>query len=154
MPGGWRRYRHWPRFNGAGMFLSRKYLIDRRTRRKPALLQWGRDVSIPEISKGDGPSVDGRRLQWGRDVSIPEMHQTANPMGALSMLQWGRDVSIPEMGSLLAGFHRSAIASMGPGCFYPGNIAGKTIKHGLRIRFNGAGMFLSRKCCVLTDASP
>src|ERR1019366_1926601 len=41
----------------------------------------------------------------------------------LTELQWGRDVSIPEM-------LRRAFMLLSP-----------------RARFNGAGMFLSRKCC-------
>ena len=38
-----------------------------------------------------------RRLQWGRDVSIPEMHGRSRKGSLQSRLQWGRDVSIPEM---------------------------------------------------------
>jgi hypothetical protein len=36
-------------------------------------------------------------LQWGRDVSIPEMFGPAAEYKPLDLLQWGRDVSIPEM---------------------------------------------------------
>ena len=36
-------------------------------------------------------------LQWGRDVSIPEMATYAVGYALTFMLQWGRDVSIPEM---------------------------------------------------------
>src|ERR1017187_3371153 len=36
-------------------------------------------------------------LQWGRDVSIPEMADCPLPRGHATLLQWGRDVSIPEI---------------------------------------------------------
>ena len=36
-------------------------------------------------------------LQWGRDVSIPEMNGRIGVRTPTGMLQWGRDVSIPEM---------------------------------------------------------
>ena len=60
-------------FNGAGMFPSQKF--------SPGLfypeiyvpLQWGRDVSIPEIQLQAGLERGHLELQWGRDVSIPEM---------------------------------------------------------------------------------
>src|ERR1035438_5750223 len=60
-------------FNGAGMFPSQKCHHFCRLEAVEVLLQWGRDVSIPEIwavCKGLRPSAT---LQWGRDVSIPEM---------------------------------------------------------------------------------
>ena len=37
-------------FNGAGMFLSRKFALAMRDDVHPEMLQWGRDVSIPEIA--------------------------------------------------------------------------------------------------------
>ena len=36
-------------------------------------------------------------LQWGRDVSIPEMVAVRRVGVLVLSLQWGRDVSIPEM---------------------------------------------------------
>ena len=63
-----------------------------------------------------------------------------------SMLQWGRDVSIPEICDAAGSYQRLA-ASMGPGCFYPGNQPVPLANGNLSIRFNGAGMFLSRKFC-------
>jgi DEAD/DEAH box helicase len=90
----------------------------RRRQRRPARLQWGRDVSIPEIG-GAAPAATGAmELQWGRDVSIPEMAvsmvsfsptvcfngagmfpsqklaSVSNAWTGKSWLQWGRDVSI------------------------------------------------------------
>ena len=107
------------------------------------VLQWGRDVSIPEMgppgtdrsrpsaSMGPGcfyPGNAARKadcgsagmLQWGRDVSIPEMDSAATRHRTAHLLQWGRDVSIPE-------------------------IMIELYAHAIRLCFNGAGMFLSRK---------
>src|ERR1035441_9952984 len=84
------------RFNGAGMFLSRKCRLKddvlrtrqasmgpgcfypgnqsgRENRKSASTLQWGRDVSIPEISQGLASTARSPPLQWGRDVSIPEI---------------------------------------------------------------------------------
>ena len=85
-------------FNGAGMFLSRKYRRQDNQARPPHSLQWGRDVSIPEMLRAHG--------------RIAVEH----------------------------------VASMGPGCFYPGNKARGFQTVPMYVRFNGAGMFLSRKC--------
>src|ERR1017187_7387176 len=94
MPG-WRCTGIWPAcFNGAGMFLSRKYAR--------LALYW------------DLASV----LQWGRDVSIPEICQVG----------------------VVLGFGQRA--SMGPGCFYPGNMPGWRCTGIWPACFNGAGMFL------------
>src|ERR1017187_6377513 len=84
-------------------------------------LQWGRDVSIPEIrppaarpaitsmaSMGPGCFYPGNSataaatygmwaLQWGRDVSIPEIPTNKASSTQAAALQWGRDVSIPEI---------------------------------------------------------
>ena len=107
-------------------------------------------------------------LQWGRNVSIPEMRYRLQQLGYSSGLQWGRDVSIPEMTSRTAhatpplGFngagmfpsqklsrsdqsHRRDGASMGPGCFHPRNDPNGTDTTGTYYRFNGAGMFPSQK---------
>ena len=60
-------------------------------------LQWGRDVSIPEIWVYDRTASLQFGLQWGRDVSIPEMAPTQAFLRDMARLQWGRDVSIPEI---------------------------------------------------------
>ena len=60
-------------------------------------------------------------LQWGRDVSIPEIGRPPLPWSGWCLLQWGRDVSIPEMRLASLTRARDPRASMGPGCFYPGN---------------------------------
>src|ERR1035438_10614370 len=86
------------------------------------LLQWGRDVSIPEIGRDGIQQFRGCLLQWGRDVSIPEICLFPKCVHRPALLQWGRDVSIPEMMATAI-----AIVPGGPG-------------------FNGAGMFPSQKC--------
>ena len=48
---------------------------DREYKLAYSLLQWGRDVSIPEMSLVDYGVYRVKLLQWGRDVSIPEMQQ-------------------------------------------------------------------------------
>src|ERR1035441_5627452 len=83
-----------PRFNGAGMFLSRKcdqlYIQFLRADG----LQWGRDVSILEIFNPTSETLQAVQLQWGRDVSIPEIVPHLAPRHVRRRLQWGRDVSI------------------------------------------------------------
>src|ERR1035441_7951838 len=84
------------------------------------LLQWGRDVSIPEIMRtrrtwasrprfnGDGmfPSQkwwrrDHRKFllfaSMGPGCFHPRNYANSAYMGIQATLQWGRDVSIPEM---------------------------------------------------------
>ena len=61
------------------------------------VLQWGRDVSIPEIITGGSAIADSFMLQWGRDVSIPEIMTRITHVFYSVGLQWGRDVSIPEI---------------------------------------------------------
>ena len=48
-----------------------------------------------------GKARTARELQWGRDVSIPEIELLQAEGDYLPLLQWGRDVSIPEIRSLL-----------------------------------------------------
>ena len=60
-------------------------------------------------------------LQWGRDVSIPEIVPALYQEMRSAVLQWGRDVSIPEIRLRPKASRRYPAASMGPGCFYPGN---------------------------------
>ena len=60
-------------------------------------------------------------LQWGRDVSIPEIRDLLPVAAPVVELQWGRDVSIPEMLDSSDMTHIHPAASMGPGCFHPRN---------------------------------
>ena len=84
-------------FNGAGMFLSRKCHGQNNGRGSGAGLQWGRDVSIPEMAWKPLSYEETVKLQWGRDVSIPEIATSGGATLGTMSLQWGRDVSIPEM---------------------------------------------------------
>src|ERR1039457_4402683 len=84
------------RFNGAGMFPSQKSPQREPITPQSLKVQWGRDVSIPEILYDSGIKAADIRLQWGRDVSIPE-------------ITGGN------------GRHSTTHASMGPGCFHPRN---------------------------------
>ena len=65
-------------------------------------------LQIPELSV---------MLQWGRDVSIPEGADALTHRGAC----WGRDVSIPEIAGAAFTMRSDAARLLGPGCFYPGN---------------------------------
>src|ERR1035441_1915667 len=85
-------------FNGAGMFLSRKLFLVRHVREEVLGLQWGRDVSIPEIWQ----------CRTGRYTPC-----RFNGTGMFLSRKSGQNDE-------KAGRAR---ASMGPGCFYPGNSA-------------------------------
>src|ERR1035441_6392947 len=185
-------------FNGAGMFLSRKWALcvvgeatagalqwgpdvsipEMPLRRlmcpRTGWLQWGRDVSIPEILRWSEHCAQWMQLQWGRDVSIPEIRITAPVRCCLTWLQWGRDVSIPEIKSLperqerRASFNgagmflsrkslrdiagtRGLAASMGPGCFYPGNTDGRHRGHRRYRASMGPGCFYPGNGAGLRD---
>ena len=108
------------------------------------------------------------KLQWGRDVSIPEITPlTLFPTILLYFNGAGMFLSRKLAGKIQG--QRGWQASMGPGCFYPGNqipqpfiscggllqwgrdvsipeISQPFLKPYLPYCFNGAGMFLSRKC--------
>src|ERR1017187_140157 len=105
---------------GPGCFFPGNASFHPAPRRRPGL-QWGRDVSIPEIrppaarpaitsmaSMGPGCFYPGNSataaatygmwaLQWGRGVSIPEIPTNKASSTQAAALQWGRDVSIPEI---------------------------------------------------------
>ena len=130
-------------FNGAGMFLSRKWVLCVVGEATAGALQWGRDVSIPEMTKSGASDADihsfngagmflSRKSEYGQGFGVrllasmgPGCFYPGNTVaigaaGTAGGLQWGRDVSIPEM------------IIVQP--------SGQT-----NSRFNGAGMFLSRK---------
>ena len=109
------------------------------------MLQWGRDVSIPEIfhtalearldglaSMGPGCFYPGNELparrrhclhaaSMGPGCFYPGNEIIRSIATREIKLQWGRDVSIPEMGVGQVAIGIRYTASMGPGCFYPGN---------------------------------
>src|ERR1035441_4370296 len=84
-------------------------------------LQWGRDVSIPEMAAQSIDPLRAAPLQLGPDVSIPEIRYAFTATSFADLLQWGRDVSIPEMQCPAGTARQTPAASMGPGCFHPRN---------------------------------
>ena len=60
-------------------------------------LQWGRDVSIPEISSPDQPSFCLQRFNGAGMFLSRKFMATIRSGAGYALLQWGRDVSIPEM---------------------------------------------------------
>src|ERR1035441_5438 len=63
-------------------------------------------------------------LQWGRDVSIPEMHAGLPLRWSIRCFNGAGMFLSRKCVGITA--HMGAIAaSMGPGCFYPGNAAGR-----------------------------
>ena len=106
-------------FNGAGMFPSQKYLMQR-TILSIMLASMGPGCFHPRnITSGEAGQMT-TWLQWGRDVSIPEIHWRNSGKASPLLLQWGRDVSIPEIPCPV----------------------GRVAAHS---SFNGAGMFPSQK---------
>ena len=132
------------------------------------LLQWGRDVSIPEMLFINLFPTFPHRLQWGRDVSIPEILTFFGLLLLLLLASMGPGCFYPGNAVTKSMNELFLEASMGPGCFYPGNGGGvgdrrrgRGLQWGrdvsipemcpcfcaseLLYGFNGAGMFLSRK---------
>src|ERR1017187_3779347 len=156
-------------FNGAGMFPSRKSLGAGSYHNRVVTLQWGRNVSIPEIRLrvtmilnsfglqwGRNVSIPEmflameyhqpfHRLQWGRNVSIPEIRYPGFRLQPSSLLQWGRNVSIPEIYQMAENFFGSPSFN-GAGMFPSRKSSISRIICVPRSGFNGAGMFPSRKC--------
>src|ERR1039458_2586989 len=155
-----------PSFNGAGMFLSRKYEHLNRDREKAAKLQWGRDVSIPEIPhygrlrqrtlcfNGAGMFLSRKLDKAGfpeprfRASIVPGCFYPENGAATAPAVPMrgfnGAGMFLSRKCGFLVTSNHDRLASMGPGCFYPGNTA-STVITGTVAGFNGAGMFLSRK---------
>ena len=119
-------FAQYARFNGAGMFPSQKYIGDWHSITQVVVLQWGRDVSIPEM-----PPPPLNCMQKPR----------FNGAGMFPSQKW-RDA---------AGVRGHPIASMGPGCFHPRNRPGRWTRNDAWSCFNGAGMFPSQKCGCLRN---
>jgi len=79
-----------------------------------AWLQWGRDLSITELTFLDGGPSASVELQWGRDLSITEFGVLFYLRSPGKSLQWGRDLSITELLCRLAAIAHRRRASMGP----------------------------------------
>src|ERR1035438_5125200 len=84
------------------------------------------------------------QLQWGRDVSIPEMTLTPAPGYQVDPLQWGRDVSIPEMGARLICLALFPQGFNGAGMFPSQKCEHEVVCGPEGTCFNGAGMFPSQ----------
>src|ERR1035441_6134186 len=179
------------RFNGAGMFLSRKYHAALFQLRHLTLLQWGRDVSIPEMlariwalacrlgfngagmflsRKSDVPGCrkGGQESFNGAGMFLSRKFRIGNDCDSAVRASMGPGCFYPGNGRRSTCWRTGHFTSMGPGCFYPGNGAvhvgqavGIELQWGRDVsipemsvgfwlllrcnRFNGAGMFLSRK---------
>ena len=83
-------------FNGAGMFPSQKFR-ERPNPEMSSVASMGPGCFHPRNTGRRHGSQSRIRLQWGRDVSIPEIALFGVPRPLHVRLQWGRDVSIPEM---------------------------------------------------------
>src|ERR1039458_6532719 len=84
-------------FNGAGMFLSRKCASHLSPAPAIRVLQWGRDVSIPEMGPLCCRGSYRRRASMGPGCFYPGNTVAIGAAGTAGGLQWGRDVSIPEI---------------------------------------------------------
>ena len=132
------------RFNGAGMFPSQKFPVDYQEGWCNGELQWGRDVSIPEMLRRSAartrlPGFNGAGMfpsQKCPTVSQPTQNQRRfNGAGMFPSQKWHRPpVFADRMGRFNgAGMFPSQkfalrcpkcpahVASMGPGCFHPRN---------------------------------
>ena len=132
-------------FNGAGMFPSQKSASWWCSRRLPSRLQWGRDVSIPEITRQPGNRGLRAGASMGPGCFHPRNPSTITTLHPTSALQWGRDVSIPEI--VLAAVPRGTFCRFNGAGMFPSQKSTCAGRLQLRdMRFNGAGMFPSQKC--------
>ncbi len=136
------------RFNGAATFPSRKCLFLRRaakgcgsfngaatfpSRKCPArivqhayipTLQWGRDVSVAEITGYPYPATNqSALLQWGRDVSVAEITQTWGPIRRYPCFNGAATFPSRKFLSRIVALQVPE-ASMGPRRFRRGNLVG------------------------------
>ena len=123
-------------FNGAGVFRPRKFEIQRPCQEKYAGFN-GAGVFRPRKSRHSAPKrYFLRMLQWGRGLSTPEV---------ILPCRYGRDGKNASMGpgsfdpGSVAGTALTVagvLASMGPGSFDPGVLA----PYALRLRMGSASM--------------
>src|ERR1035438_7324438 len=127
------------RFNGAGMFPSQKcgraVCNDHHV---PASM--GPGCFHPRNQGHLGIAQNTYELQWGRDVSIPEMVALDFPLSFTGQLQWGRDVSIPEIPRYAPSDMRMPRFN-GAGMFPSQKYRAPQRTKMTPDRFNGAGMF-------------
>ncbi len=60
-------------------------------------LQWGRDLTIAEMEMGLADEIVEVGLQWGRDLTIAEIIPNTTAVSSCTLLQWGRDLTIAEI---------------------------------------------------------
>ena len=65
----------------------------------PTRLQWGRDVTVADVSRAPSSSTPTKRtLQWGRDVTVADVKFDIVPASRPGHeLQWGRDVTVADV---------------------------------------------------------
>src|ERR1017187_8700558 len=138
-------------FNGAGMFLSRSEMPLRRLMcPRTGWLQWVRDVSIPEILRWSEHCAQWTRLQWGRDVSIPEIKSLPERQERRASFN-GAGMFLSRKSLRDIAGTRGLAASMGPGCFYPGNTDGRHRGHRRYRASMGPGCFYPGNGAGLRD---
>ena len=84
-------------------------------------LQWGRELTLPEIDFYGVHQDTKRSLQWGRELTLPEIRTLPATLAAQNLLQWGRELTLPEMTPTGSTSEVVPPASMGPGANAPGN---------------------------------
>src|ERR1035437_8673098 len=98
---------------GPGCFHPRNPIASRCSYMWPTALQWGRDVSIPEIRQPIVLHVHRGRASMGPGCFHPRNKRKNLTTDGGEELQWGRDVSIPEMVGRIAVDQVGGLASMG-----------------------------------------
>ena len=139
----------------------------------PEAASMGPGCFHPRNETPTGQLGDAAPLQWGRDVSIPEMLRPRCVAALQSKASMGPGCFHPRNGGCVMWGVQQMRASMGPGCFHPRNASHEAGTRGFewlqwgrdvsipemppastcartsRSRFNGAGMFPSQKCTGL-----
>ena len=131
------------RFNGAGMFLSRK-LAPRRPAMPRLMASMGPGCFYPgnERPRSACPAPLGFN---GAGMFLSRKSQSVESTAYASSASMGPGCFYPGNARTKSQRESTESASMGPGCFYPGNAALRVGSKDQPPRFNGAGMFLSRK---------
>ena len=133
------------RFNGAGMFPSQKCAGDDAAQVYCAVLQWGRDVSIPEMVPGHTAWSGGAEASMGPGCFHPRNRQSRRRRVDAEHASMGPGCFHPRNLLRHERLDGRQPASMGPGCFHPRNLPRQCRVPARRHSFNGAGMFPSQK---------
>ena len=64
---------------------------------QPRQLQWGRELTLPEMLIAARLRRSWFGLQWGRELTLPEMQTAPTTLLLSSQLQWGRELTLPEI---------------------------------------------------------